>query len=490
MGASAGDLTGLTVTELLPLLQRRKVSPVEVVSAYLARIDAVNPSLNAIVTLCADEALQTARRLEQDFASRGEDPLYGVPFTVKDVIATAGVPTTCGSLLHRDHVPARDATAVARLRAAGGVLLGKTNCPEFAMDTQTRNRVFGHTRNPWDSRRTPGGSSGGESAAIAAGCSPLGVGTDFGGSLRWPAHCTGIAALRPTPGRVPSSGRLPSTSDFRPPPPNSMTMDGQLHVVGPLARCAEDLLLVTAVLAGPDGIDGLAAPVPFDPLSGPPLANLRCGWVTVEGSWPVRADLVQAVERAARELELAGAAVRQAPVPGLDDAESTYSDLRSLEGLAELRPIVAGREEELSPMVRRLLAGSEPARLDVVARVAGARDALRAAFLSHFEEQHVLLMPVACLPAFEVDAEEFEVDGVRVPYWQVLACCRAISLFAVPSAVVRCGCSREGLPVGVQVVGPPYAEGLVLRVAAYLEERLSGGAQRPPSLPQARSNCS
>ncbi len=477
----SNDLTELTVLELLKLLKRRRVSPVEVVDAYVTRISSINPALNAIVTLCADEARATAQRLERDFRSSRARPMYGIPFTVKDIIATAGVRTTCGSRIFEHAVPQRDATAVARLKAAGGILLGKTNCPEFAMDIQTRNLVFGETRNPLNLALTPGGSSGGESAAVASHCSPLGLGTDFGGSLRWPAHCTGISAIRPTPGRVPSSGRLPSLSWFEPAPPNSMTLDGQLSVVGPLARSVEDLRLALEVLAGPDGIDALAAPVGLDGRGRYTLDQLRCGWVEGEGTQPVHAELINAVELAASELQRAGAVVDKAAVPGLDRAEAAYSALRSMEGLAEVRSIVAGREDELSPMITRLLNGSQPASITQVALAAMERDAVRALFLSFFDSHDLLLLPVACLPAFPVGQDEFVVDGMPVPYWQVLASCRAISLFGVPAAVVPCGLTSQGLPIGVQIVGRPYSEGLVLTAASELEQRLC----RMPTAPTA-----
>lgn len=479
---SSSHLTDLTVAQLLSLLKRRRTSPVEVVDAHLARISEVNPALNAIVTLCGDEARATAQRLERHFRSSSSGAMYGIPFTVKDVIATAGVRTTCGSRIFEHAVPRRDATAVARVKAAGGILLGKTNCPEFATDIQTRNLVFGETRNPLNLALTPGGSSGGESAAVASHCSPLGLGTDFGGSLRWPAQCTGISAIRPTPGRVPSSGRLPSLSWFEPAPPNSMTLDGQLHVVGPLARSVEDLRLALDVLAGPDAIDALAAPVGLIGRGRTTLDQLRCGWVEGEGTLPVQADLVNAVELTASELQRAGALVDKAEVPGLERAERAYSAMRSMEGLAEVRSIVAGREDELSPMIAELLRGSQPASITEAALAAVERDALRALFLSFFDSHDLLLLPVACVAAFPAGQDKFAVDDTPVPYWQVLASCRAISLFGVPAAVVPCGQSSNGLPVGVQIVGPPYSEDLVLTAAYALEQRL-GDMPTAPSVP-------
>jgi len=256
------DLVGCSAVALARLIRAREASSTEVVEAHLQRIERANPELNAIVTLRAEQALDEAGRIDRTLGEAPGLPLDGVPFTVKDLIATAGMRTTAGTPFLERFVPRLDATAVARLRTAGAILIGKTNCPEWGMFGYTRNSLFGETRNPVGPV-TPGGSSGGEAAAIAARCSPLGLGTDFGGSVRWPAHCTGIFALRPTAGRVPCTGQLPAPSLQEPLLPNEVTLQGRVQVVGPLARSVDDLELALRLIAGPDGLDPFAVPAPI-----------------------------------------------------------------------------------------------------------------------------------------------------------------------------------------------------------------------------------
>lgn len=480
---SAIDITDVSASGLVVAMRRAEVSPVEVIDAYIDRIERVNPALNAIVTLRGDEARAEAVAAERARRRGDRRPLLGVPFTVKDVIATAGVRTTCGSRLFATHVPTADATCVARLRAAGAILLGKTNCPEFALDPQTDNLLFGPTRNPWDYARTPGGSSGGESATIAAGCSALGVGTDFGGSLRFPAHCTGITALRPTAGLVPATGSLPSTSLLQPAPPNSMSFQGQLQVVGPLARCVNDLSLALGILAGPDNIDALAVPVPLHRPEEVDLRQIQYAWCTGDGSYPVRSDIIRAIEEVALHLSGLGLSVVHARPPNFERAEPLFARIRAMDGLADLRTIVGGHDSELSPWVQHLLAEARTETVPALLSASAERDRLRVEFLEFMSAHQVLLLPVAALPAFPLGQRSFDVDGVDLPYLQVGACCRAVSLFGCPSVVVTCGRSREGLPIGVQIVCAPFMDHVALAVAGLIEQEY--GAVRPGPIRQS-----
>src|SRR5437762_452182 len=330
----------MSAGQLAAAIRRRELGPVEVGEAYARRIERLNPRLNAVVTQRLDEARAEAAALERRLAAdEPGGPLAGVPYTAKDVLATAGLRTTSGSLLYRDHVPRADATAVARMRAAGAILLGKTNCPEFAMDLQTDNRVFGATRNPWDFDRTPGGSSGGDAAAVADGLAALGIGTDFGGSVRWPAHCTGLFGLRPSAGRVPGTGHLPAPSSLDPPPPSSAALYGQLHVVGPLARAVDDLELALWVLAGPDGRDPHTVPVPLEDSRPIDPRQLPLAWCDGEGTEPIRPDVIDAVEQAAACLARAGCDLARARPPGFEGAEPLFARLRGLDGMAEWRAL-------------------------------------------------------------------------------------------------------------------------------------------------------
>ena len=459
--------TELSATALARALQARELSPVEVVEAYLERIEAENPALNAIVTLCAEAARREAAAAERALARGDRRPLLGVPFTVKDVFASAGVRTTCGTALLADHVPAADATAVARLRAAGGIMLGKTNCPEFGLWPHTANPLFGETRSPLGPV-SPGGSSGGESAAVAARLSPLGLGCDFGGSLRWPAQCTGIASIRPTVGRIPGSGLLPSLSGREPAPPNSLSLQGRVQVAGPLARTVADLELALGVLCGPDGIDPAAIPAPLLPSAAVDVGALRMAWCEGDGVTAVRADLVSAVEQAAA---LFGAG--RARPAALERANDCYTRLRAVDGLHELRALVAGREAEIGGPLRDLLAATGDASTAELTALWIERDELRADLLAFLDEYEILLLPVAAVPAYDA-AGPARVGSRELTPWEVLAPCRAISLFGVPAAAVPCGLSDEGLPICVQVVGRPYREDEVLAVAAAIESRQGG----------------
>jgi Asp-tRNA(Asn)/Glu-tRNA(Gln) amidotransferase A subunit family amidase len=476
-GDATTELIENTATALAAMVRGGEVSAREVVHAYLERIEAHNGDLNAIVTLRADEALVDADGVDRRLARGGADdlPLAGVPFTVKDLIATRGVRTTAGTPFLRDWVPRADATAVARLRDAGGVLLGKTNCPEWGMFPYTLNSLFGATKNPIDPSLTPGGSSGGESAAVAAGLSALGVGTDFGGSLRWPAHCTGVFALRPTAGRIPSTGQLPTPSLDEPLIPNEVTLQGRVQVVGPLARSADDLELALRVMSGPDGWDPFAPPAA--------LRSSRDARVAVAAVWngpaepPTRPDVAAVARRAGVALEDQGFDVADEAPAMLDDAGPLYSELRDTDRLQDVRRLVRGHEDRIGEDVRAAIRAAEAyeRRGDgrEPAAVWEARDRMRAGFEAYLNRHRVLLMPVATVPAFGPATEPPPVGGREQSIWDVLAPCRLISLFGFPAASVPFGVSSEGLPVGVQVVGRPFREDEVLAVArALMDERM------------------
>jgi Asp-tRNA(Asn)/Glu-tRNA(Gln) amidotransferase A subunit family amidase len=471
----AVDLVECSATELARLVRDRQASPVEVVDAYLERIDRVNPGLNAIVTLRTEQARAEAKRLELAFDADHPLPLAGVPFTVKDLIATAGVRTTAGTPFLSTFIPEVDATAVARLHTAGAILLGKTNCPEFGMFPYTRNSLFGETRNPLGPV-TPGGSSGGEAAAIAARCSPLGFGTDFGGSVRWPAHCTGVFALRPTAGRVPGTGQLPAPSLNEPLIPNEVTLQGRVQVVGPLARSVDDLEVALKVASGTDGLDPFAVPAP--------LTSSRDSAVSRVAIWegpadpPVRDDVRGMVRDAARALDKRGVTVTDEQPSMLERAVSLYTEIRDLDRLQDVRRLVRGCEDEVGEDVRAAIAVAEEAERRQPhpdsAVLWDERDRLRASFLAFLDRQPVLLMAVATVPPYDLAGTPPSVGGRDQSMWDVLAPSRLISLFGVPAATVPFGTSAGGWPIGVQVVGRPFREDEVLAVARWLSEEVGG----------------
>ena len=481
------QLTGLSMVEWAAALRERRLTAVDCLELHLERIAQENPGLNAVVTLnplareeaeAADEAASVGRFL---------GPLHGVPFTVKDTLATRGLRTTAGSPLLGDYVPEQSATAVRRLQEAGAVLLGKSNCSEFAVETHSRNPLFGDTWNPWDTRLTSGGSTGGDSAAVASGMSAFGLGTDFGGSIRWPAHCTGITSLRPTPGLVPETGLLPFVppADGSVPAPNSMSALHRLGTVAWLARSVDDLGVLLGILAGPDGVDPSTVPVP---LGGPvdSLAGITAAWFEDEGTFPVRDDLVAAVRGAAVVLESLGVPVTHGRPPGLERAAAAFVALRTAEGMPEVVELATDREDQLGSNLRASLLGGTPGTVVQYRRAAAERDAIRTQVLGFMAAHNILLLPVASVPASDPRIGSFTVNGRDIPWTELGSCCRAISVLGFPVAVVPCGLSDEGLPVGIQVVGRPYRDREVLAVAAALER--SFGRFSPPQFSYRRAD--
>jgi Asp-tRNA(Asn)/Glu-tRNA(Gln) amidotransferase A subunit family amidase len=463
-----------SVVEIAARVRRREVSAVEVLNAHTEQIDTQNPTLNAIVTRIDDRAVEQARSIDEATA-RGDDPgpLAGVPFSVKDLIATRDVRATAGSLILRDFVSPWGATAVERLTAAGAVLVGKANCPEFGLAIHTGNRLFGDTLNPLDTRLSPGGSSGGDAAAVGAHMVAFGIGTDYGGSIRLPAHCTGLVSLRPTPGIVPGTGQLPFESSPSTVSPNSASMQSRLQTIAPIARSIPDLWVLLGVMAGPDGVDTNVVPVPLGSPADQTSSDLGIAWCDGDGSHPVRADLVKVVETAAQALADNGARVINRRPPGLDEAESVYRALRNLDGLPEHERLWRGREDELTDYVRGWLADSRPeGTLSEFQRLTAMADGIRVRVNRFMEQWPILLMPVASVPAFPPKSDEFTVGGQTLHGVQIESCCRVVTLLRAPTVVVSCGQSDEGLPVGVQVIGRPYHDSQVVAVATELAEYL------------------
>jgi Asp-tRNA(Asn)/Glu-tRNA(Gln) amidotransferase A subunit family amidase len=377
--------------------------------------------------------------------------LTGLTFSVKDTIEVAGAPTTAGSRLLREHVPARTAGVVRRLQAAGAVLAGKTNCAEFGIgNLETNSPVRGQTRNPWSPGHTPGGSSGGDSAAVASGLVTFGVATDYGGSVRFPAHCTGIAALRPTPGRLPLDGQLPQFA-AEPPPTLPSRTQRRLQTPGFLTRSARDLRTLLAVTAG----DALR----------PPRVH-RVAWFADE----VSDEVAEVVANAAHALAERGAHVAELPPPDVAGAVDTLAQLRAAEGLPEIGWLSDGREELLSPLVRHLLTlGTPPLPPGIAGRL---RD-WETWQARLFADVDVVLTPAAAGPAFPVDPD-WRLDRTALDRHLRLA-----TLLAVPAVVVPCGTSAGGLPIGVQVMAGRGRDEDAIETAIRLETAF--GRWNPPS---------
>ena len=448
-------------TKLAELIRAREVSPVEVMKAHLDRIEAVNPNVNAIVTIAKD-ALELARKAEAAVL-RGDKlgPLHGVPFTAKDSIDTAMVPTQRGTPIFKGRTPDTDATSVARLKKAGGILLAKTNLPEFSYGIETDNLLTGRTKNPWNLDLTPGGSSGGESAAIAAGMSSIGLGTDLAISLRGPAAHTGIVSLKATHGRVPMTGIWPREPR-------------RFWHVGPMARSIRDLSLAFSQLAGPDGQDGYSSnAISFD--NGIGSSNqrpLRVGWLVEPGFGPVDRETAATVEAAAEALKDFGHSVEGVRIPALerDFALDVFSRLHVLEMKPGFVKTTAGRsEDEISYMARFMLSLPDTPAADYI-DAAQAAERLKDGYAEYFQKYDVLLTPVLPTPSFKHGQAELLINGQTVNILGITSATSPLNVTGLPGVSMRFGTSHDGMPIGVQIVGSWQAESTILHVASLLEQ--------------------
>lgn len=467
---NANDLSQIfyaSATDLARLIRTRELSPVEVVEAHLHRVEAVNPKVNAVVTLMRDDALKAAKAAEKAVLNGDTlGPLHGVPFSIKDALDTAGVLTQRGSKLFAGNIPDRDAAAVARFKAAGGIPLMKTNLPEFSAWTETDNLVTGRSNNPWNLERTPGGSSGGESAAIAAGMSPIGIGSDVAISVRGPAAFTGIAALKATHGRVPYTGHYPSVI-------------ARWWHVGAMARTVGDVALGYSILKGPDGVDGYAIHA-RDAESSTRIAGqpIRVGWVSDAAFGPVDPEITAAVKAAAAQLAKLGCHVEEVRLPFLDSPLGALMTVVYGEIVPYVKALAAGRPEEMHAVGRGIVEMPDPSFAEYSAAEAKA-EALRSRFAGFFQKYDVLLTPVNPMTATPHGAQELVVDGVTVPWTHVMSATSPFNLTGLPALSVPYGFSSESLPIGIQLVARWLDEATILRLGAMLERRGGLGDRRP-----------
>jgi Asp-tRNA(Asn)/Glu-tRNA(Gln) amidotransferase A subunit family amidase len=480
-------LTTLPAVELARLIVRRDLSPIELVEAHLERIESINPLLNAFVFVDAKSARQQARAAE-NAVMRGDalGPLHGVPLSIKSAISVAGMPWETGSPLRRGVRGERDATLVTRLREAGAIILGVTNVADSLMAWETDNALYGRSNNPWDLSRTPGGSSGGEAAAIAAGLSAGGVGSDGGGSIRVPSAFCGIVGLKPTPGRVPATGHFPPCGG-----PFALT-----GVVGPMARTVDDVELLLRVIAGPDIGDPNGHPVPLEtrehdlsgawrPAPGGMRAystHFRVGYFEDDGRTPVEPAIREAVRRAADAVSRAGFEVVPFRPDGLDEARELWWEIFACASRLLLEPLIEGREHEVHPNLPQFLEWTRRApRLTAerLLEVEMRRDVLRTQLLEQMHDVAVLLCPVAAVTAFRHGERTWQNDGRTVHYLDAWSYTAWFNLLQNPAVSVPAGLTSDGLPVGVQVVARHWEELNALAAAREIERAL-GGYKAPP----------
>jgi amidase len=455
------DLHYLSLTEQSTLLRSKKLSPLELLDHHLARISKLNPSLNAFVSIAESESPATAQALEKIPADQ-QGPLHGIPISIKSSFEVKGWRAECGSQLRKNYISSEDAVLVQRLRAAGAIPIGSTNVPEFLMAYETDNLLYGRTNNPWDLSRTSGGSSGGESAAIAAGLSSCGIGSDGGGSIRIPAHYTGICGLKPTPGRVPGTGHYPaSAGPF-----------AQLGVVGPLARTVADLTTLFEVLAGPDIGDPASAPVPLARPSRDEIKELRIGYFEEDGAVAVTEEIAKAVRDAADALRAQGFEVAEWTPRNFERVWQLWWNLFGRAVQMAFEPTIEGRESELSPLFiefrKRVLEWPPLTARDLMNTLLG-RDALRAMLLEKMEEFPIVISPVCAVPAFRHGERNWQVRGREVEYLKAMSYSQWWNILGFPAAVVPFAQSPEGLPIGVQIIGRPWCEEQILVIAAAIE---------------------
>lgn len=463
-------LVQLPATEQVALLRAGKLSVSELAEAHLAQIARLNPKLNVFADFDAERVRAQASAMDAYTGERG--PLFGLPVTVKSSISIAGYRCEIGSQLHKGHVPAEDAVLVARLRAAGALILGTTNCPEFLMAYETANLLHGRTANPWDTERTPGGSSGGESAAIAACLSAAGLGSDSGGSVRVPAHFTGICSMKPTPGRFPGAGHLP-------PCVGPFTV---LGAIGPLARTIADVELVFATLSGQDMTDPASLPIAYRKRTLDELRATPIGYFEDDGLVPVTAETRAAVQAAAQALRETGFRVEPFRPQSLEPLRQLWWKFFVQCGEMFYRTTYRGHESELSPIFAEFLAIAQAEQELSTMELLNAwveLDVLRSKMLDEMRAFPVLLCPVASVPAWKHGERTWTIDGHTVRYLDAVRHTQWFNALGAPAAVVPVGCSAEGLPIGVQIAARPGEDETALGIASIVDKAFG---YRPPPM--------
>ncbi len=463
------DPVFMSAVKLAQLIREKKLSSVEVVKAHFARIDAVNPKINAVVQFCRERALAEAAAADQSLASgKILGPLHGVPMTIKDSWDTEGVISTGGTQGRANFIPQKDATVVARLRAAGAILLGKSNTPEFTLGGisglgTTVNLIYGMSKNPYDVTRSTAGSTGGGGAIIAAGGSPFDIGTDFGGSIRGPAHNNGIAGIKPQTGRVPRTGHI---VDFG-------GVFDSYQQGGPMSRRVEDLILLMPIISGPDDLDALIAPMPWTEPATVDLKKLRVAYylkLSPEAPSPTK-EMADVVLAGAKFFESLGCKVTESAPPGAVAASELSAKLREGDGNAWQKRLTEKYGTTVPGPNRRF--DFPLIETEEFTKLLEERDAWRSTMLAWVKNYDLILCPPAVGPAQKIGDRSNEGRGRNFGYTTTY------NLTGWPSGVVRAGTSPEKLPLGLMLTGQPWREDIVLAAMGAIESRF-GGWQKPP----------
>ncbi len=481
------EMAFASATELARMIRARQIGCRELLDYYLDRVDLINPGINAVVTLDAERAHRRADELDASLAAGGgARPLHGVPITLKDTIEVEGLRTTAGAEIYSDHVPSSHGPVVRSLENAGAVIYGKTNTPTLAQDLQSYNPLFGTTNNPWDVSRTPGGSSGGPAAAVAAGLTGFDIGSDVGGSIRHPAHCCGVYGHKPTHGIVSFRGHVPG------PPGTLRPFD--IWSLGPIARSAEDLALILDVIAGPEPENRLAWSLELPPPRRSELGDFKVAAWLDDPECSVDSAVGNALESLVQMLGRSGVAVdtRARPPAGLAEAANIWGRLFSSEHTPDMADAEFNAAVEKASSVVAADDTTPPAEYTAIRRrdwlqANEERHQLRARYEDFFSDYDVLLAPVSPVPAIthdqsdDTDARRISINGEQRPYWDQLTWMIAFGVCLLPVTVAPAGLTPDGLPVGVQIVGPNLQDRTTIEFARLLAE-VTGGFTPPPGL--------
>ena len=466
------NLAFAPASDLRALIADRQVSPVELTALYFERIDRLDSQLHAYLTLCRDEAMQAAKDAE-DAVMRGDalGPLHGVPISVKDLELTKGIRTTSGSLPFKDRIPDEDSIVVERVKAAGAVILGKTNTPEFGHRGTTENLLGEPCRNPWNTERTPGGSSGGAASGLAAGLCAIATGSDGGGSIRIPASFCGVYGIKPTQGRVPRYGGR-----------SAPRVAGQIAQSGPITRTVRDAAILLQALAGWDARDATAlrdAPDDYIAALDRDISGLRIGWSADFGYAAVEPEVVAVCGGAARVLEDMGCSVGDDAF-AIDSPQEHFRVIFASNTYASSGYLLRERPDELTDYFREAMERGATFTAADYARALGEMDALKAQFDAYFDDYDLLLSPTMAVPAFEIERHPPVIGGKEVdPFFGYLPFTYPINMIGHPAASVPCGFSSDGMPIGLHIVGRKGNEATVLAASAAFERAMPWVDKKP-----------